>query len=498
MSRPRNQRFVTRPLSELCRQLLQYAPSGKRAEQVRRAEALHDELDDDAVYPVAYLLYRVTRYRPEHEDDELIPGDAAAADLRLLIDRLSHSSPQVVETDDEPIESLDDLVLRLGVTMRTLDRWRDRGLRWRWWSPGVGRRPTVGVTQSAWRRFESTHPELVSRALAYSRMPETQVDTVLSRARTLARGDATPASVAKRLAREFGRSDEAMRRLLLKHDAEHPVEPMFPTRRGPLSPRQRRFAERASRRGVPLRLIAERLGRRPATIHHVIQQRRLARLKGHRLPGVEPPARVAADVEAALAGRVRPSTMPTSHPRRDAARVSTQGLPAAIAAVVEQPMPAWETQHDLIARMHLLRFAVDRYRRGESRPVPRARDLDLAEARLAEADAIERRLLAVNLASALSVVRRHLQSVGVSGVGNLAEFLGVALDVLDDAIVTFDPYAKRTLDSVLRNRLLRRFASMDLTAGRARARPDPDAWTRSLLEKRGIACGWPAPESPLS
>ena len=85
-----NQRYRSAALRDLVQQL-RFVPAARRAEQVRRAEQLHDEIDPQAVYPLDYLVYRITRYRHDHDEDVLLVGEAVTADLRLLIDELSRS-----------------------------------------------------------------------------------------------------------------------------------------------------------------------------------------------------------------------------------------------------------------------------------------------------------------------------------------------------------------------------------------------------------------------
>lgn len=502
MGRPRKQTFTSEALAELTRQLL-YSPRPKRVEQVERAEALHDQLDPDSAYPLEYLAYRITRYHPQSESNALLPGDVAAADLRLLIDRLSRSAPE--PAGDEPVHRPSEIADRAGVSLRTITRWRNLGLRWRWWLPEPDRESVAGIPDAAWQHFQQTQPKRIHRAGGFTRLDAEERRRALELARAITERDeqASLGRVARELAADTHRSPEAMRQLLLDHERRHPDSLLFPRRSGPLTPRQRDLAERAFRRGVPLRRIAHRLRRSVPTVHHVVQQRRLhlldvARIEYVALPGFEDADTLDEIIAAPL-------------PRRDAERSARSGteltrtatsasprtpprlddLPPAVAAVLGQDVPPWPFQRELLTRMHAHRARADRIRRGANRSTPAARELDRAEHDLAEAMRIECRLIAVNAADALSVVRRHLQSQGLAGSGALLRYTDLALDVVRETLVGFDSSTRRTLDAVIRNRLLQRFAKEPDQPRRAEHRPRAAAWSRKLLQARGIACGLP-------
>ncbi|MFW6031961.1 MAG: hypothetical protein ACOCTI_01145, partial [Phycisphaeraceae bacterium] len=96
--------FRSQPLADLARQL-QFAPPGTRAEQVRRTERLHDEIEPERSYPLDFLVFRITGYRRDWTDGTLLVGEAARPDLRLMIDRLSRSI-ELPQGTDEPSETV--------------------------------------------------------------------------------------------------------------------------------------------------------------------------------------------------------------------------------------------------------------------------------------------------------------------------------------------------------------------------------------------------------
>ena len=77
MSRRLAQHFNCQPLAELTGQLL-VGPVEKRIEQIRRAERLHDLIDQDQNYPFDFINYSITGYHSE-SDDAILVGAAYSA-----------------------------------------------------------------------------------------------------------------------------------------------------------------------------------------------------------------------------------------------------------------------------------------------------------------------------------------------------------------------------------------------------------------------------------
>ncbi|MFW6059854.1 MAG: helix-turn-helix domain-containing protein, partial [Phycisphaeraceae bacterium] len=277
MPRRLQQTFHCSPLEELTHQLL-FAPPTKRIEQVQRTERLHDEIEADCPYPLDYLVYRITGYRRDGEGESvLLVGEAVRPDLRLIIDQLSRSV--ALPADDEPSETIEQVARRLSVSVKTVNRWRKAGLRWRWMVPRAGARPQIVIPRSALERFTERHTKRVRRATRFSTIPENERTALIERARRIVRDSdrrLTLNQVADRLAKQRGRALETIRLLLEKHDQANPAEAIFTDQRGPLTPREKRVIERAHRRGVPVSRLAERFERSRPSIHRVIRERRAA------------------------------------------------------------------------------------------------------------------------------------------------------------------------------------------------------------------------------
>ena len=90
---------------------------------------LYPEVDPSRSYPLSWFVFRITGVAAEDESDEdlVISGTDLLADASLLIDRLaSRLGPEPF--DPELDVTADDVALRLGVSRRTVQRWKPFGL----------------------------------------------------------------------------------------------------------------------------------------------------------------------------------------------------------------------------------------------------------------------------------------------------------------------------------------------------------------------------------
>jgi transposase-like protein len=208
-------------LKQLTDQQVRFAPPARRLEQLARARQLLAEVEAERKYPYQFVCYRVTDFRPESYPDLLIDGADLAHDLARLIEALGGAVPA---EPGEPLVTLEELSKRLGVSTKTLRRWRKLGL--------VGRRALrngkhqVCYAPAEVERFLVDNRERVERGQRFSQMSEGERAEIVRRAQRLARvGGGTLTEVSRRIARRLGRSVEAVRYTIKNYDQQHPNRP---------------------------------------------------------------------------------------------------------------------------------------------------------------------------------------------------------------------------------------------------------------------------------
>lgn len=105
-----------------------YADRRARMRMAADAEAFGATVDPSARYPEELVVERVTRYRPERADvGPAVTGAELLGDLSALVLRLSRRDP-VGASERGGAMALDEVAQALGVTRRTMERFRASGL----------------------------------------------------------------------------------------------------------------------------------------------------------------------------------------------------------------------------------------------------------------------------------------------------------------------------------------------------------------------------------
>lgn len=250
---------------------------------IERAEKLARELDPAVTYPDDFVFYRITGHRATGPGAAQSPGDLTRADLASLVERLSDLA-QLKPSELSTAIPANDLCTRWSISRKTLDRMRRRGL--------VGRRAESpdGVVRILFMPetvewFESTHQGELGRATRFTRIPEdTQARIIRNAARYKKWAGLTLNASALLLARRMGRSHEAVRQVLRRHDTRFPDRALF-DEAPPVNARRRSVLFRAWRIGIPLPVMAKKYRRSLASIRRGIAIERAERLRHHLTDG---------------------------------------------------------------------------------------------------------------------------------------------------------------------------------------------------------------------
>jgi RNA polymerase primary sigma factor len=454
VSRRLKQTFRCGPLDGLTRQLL-FSPPDKRVLQVQRIERLHDQLDPGKNYPLDFLFYRITGYRREGKDAVLLTGEAVLPDLRLMIDTLSRSVRMPMDGAD-PVETVRQLADRLHVSTKTIGRWRRAGMRWRWVAPAGGGRKVVVVPRVASDRFIEDHPQQVRRASSFTQIDPVARRRLVERARKIARRrDVSLNQVAAHLSEKTGRALETIRKVLENHDRDHRGRAIFTGRTGPLTGRQKRVIARAYRVGVPVERIASRFKRTRSTIYRAVHQHRAGKAGRVSLNYFASPTFNRDDADEVILGRPL-DELTRSAPAADA---PLDDLPEPVRPLFRQPAIAPDRVRALFVRYNYLKHRAAQTREGFDRYSPGAKQVRRFDELASEAQSLRDLLVRVHLPVVLSVSRRHLIGDHPAGGMRLVDLLERGLEVLIQAVESFNPSRQRRFDSFLTNRLMARFAS---------------------------------------
>ena len=422
MARKRRYRL---PVIEAFRRQLRYARPDVLRKQALAAESLVFEIARDRVYPSSWVVWRITGFRPENQElgDAVLNGGDLRHDLAVFMQELAADIE--FESTDRPSGAVAtaEAAARLGVSVRTLQRWRDRGL------PLISIRFDDGTRRrgcflDTLERFAASESRLVEHARRFGRVRADEQSNLRQEVNThVAQGVIHSKAIAN-VARRAGRSLGTVRRATalqatVRLDAAT----------------ARRFGLLAHDRRIGVEAVAARVGRSVSTMRQLILEARAHRVKGLMREAVDLPTAALPDADQIFAVVGVLDNLPESLCGLEVKEWITR-----LRAIGEAGES--DAAGSRIAALHFLNA---RARRNSevlsSRPGFKA--IDLIERDLEWGGLLlERSVLGV-MGEAM---RRFEQSVSTRledvPAGMIPQALGLLLDTCSEAIILFDPGRK--------------------------------------------------------
>jgi hypothetical protein len=255
---------------------LEFAGADALRRHAQRAESLVREIPRDALVSEAWFVERLTGVRSrDAETSATLVGQAVAMDSAALALRWSERSP--LHPADLPGGAIpmEEAARRLGVTVRSLQRWRRLGLvsvRVRF---GRSVRSAVSGETLAWAQRER-----MAQRPAHPRNPSRR-EQLVAFARSIVTPGASLHAVSRAVASASGASVSTVRRALAAAERSGGLPRL--TRREAPGARTRSAAWRAWRRGAGLAEVAEPLARSSSATLRLIRRERRDRLRSLRL-----------------------------------------------------------------------------------------------------------------------------------------------------------------------------------------------------------------------
>ncbi|MEM7807617.1 MAG: sigma-70 family RNA polymerase sigma factor, partial [Planctomycetota bacterium] len=406
--------FKLKSLDELSRQM-RYAPRGKRLEQLKAAEDLLLSIDSGRAYPPGYVKHAITGYRAKDADAKVVSGGnqmtgvALQHDLGLLIETVSGAMDLSVNDDTfagEPILDLASAGERFGVTGKTLQRWRRKGLPARRLLFDDGKQ-RIAFRLSCAERFLARHDDGSSDTeAAGSAILADERDQLAGMCERLVSLGCDQAEIVHRLSRRVGRSMLETRSVL-----QATPESRFDAAAKPPSDELAGVIAERLDAGESLSAVAADAGVRRSSAYLAAMSVRADRLVAATVKyhaddlfdgdPIEAEPRVKALVKAAresIASNASDDDGLTKRPR---------GLPPYLAALYETRLlsPAEERAGFLLYNFHKFRFAT--LRRRLDPHLCRRREIRQLERHLCLAREARNRLLEANLRLVVHVARKH-------------------------------------------------------------------------------------------
>jgi len=413
---------------------IEQAPRSEKIESLLDAGAeFVNQLDGENSYPAEFIAWRLTGDR-EIDSGEALSGTTILRELSVLVQRASALLPREVGAIPGGGRDLHQTAADIGVSVRTLQRWREDGLLMRHMLFPDGK-VRLGVSNRMLSSFQARYPDRFHQAASFSRMTTEESSVIAERALALIQNGNSPNQAAHQLASRHGRSHEAIRQLIRRQRGEKgPVQGAG----GRVDDRERRLVLAGTRRGLETAEIGRRIGRSPVSTRRILSEARAIVVRELRPNWIhftvfdQPDADQILLQARAVVHRSQPC-LGRSAPLTGLLELKTSADEAVLESLL---LPAMHLQ-----RMRLAR-AIDQL--PKTPPVGR---LETIETGLRRADFLRRRVGEVALGTALSRVAHH-HNIPISEFSDesFARAARFCIEVVSDMLDQFDPQARGELE----------------------------------------------------
>lgn len=361
-------------------------------------------------YPADFAWHAVTGVRPgldhrEPKDPVLLRGDDLRQDLVMLAERLSGSADLPAAACPQPVSSAAELARRFDVSLKTIARWRKRGLvAWKLAGPD-GRKRIVFPDRSV-RRFVAEDPGLIRRAASFSHLSDREHAQIVKRVQTLlADSRSTVNSVAEQVAAETGRGRETIRLILKRHDEGHPQHPLPKQHALPVDGEAQRLQVwEAYQDGTTLDALAERFGKPAAAIYRTVTRMRAYDIKSRPIEHIRSPEFSSPTADADI---LQDPAAEAPFAKPPARQRLPENLPPYLRELFQVPLLTRAGEYALFRQMNYLKWRAEALRAQLVPETATARELDQIEALLNHADQIRGRITRSNLRLVVHIAKRH-------------------------------------------------------------------------------------------
>jgi RNA polymerase sigma factor (sigma-70 family) len=403
--------IANQKLAQLLMQV-RFAPQKRRQEQLDAAEKLLSSIDGNKGYPFEFVCFRITGFHPRNlAEQPLINGAELAEDLRVFISKLSGRLGLPADQQDEKVYTVEELAATLGVSTKTIDRWRKRGLLARKYVFGDGKK-RIGLLQSAVDSFFEKNPRLIAKAKDFVRLTDKERQRIIRRVATLAaKSTLSRHQVIEQIAEQTGRAHETVRYTVINYEKTHPDKGLFNRPAGVVSPAQAAELYKLYRQGNPITELMRRFDRSKSSIYRIINQRRAKALLAKTIEFITSDEFLQAGAEKLI---IAEQILVESHPSdQEDQAPHLQGeslLPEYLRRLNDAPVLDRDREHALFRRYNYLKYLACKMRAGIKPSRVAGTRLKKIENYLAEAERIKQLIVEAHLRLVVSVAMKHAGS----------------------------------------------------------------------------------------
>ena len=396
---------------------LRFTPKRQKLKQLLAAIELIEIIESEKDYPLDFICYRITDYRPKTDfSDIVIGGEELIEDLRVVIAKLSNQVEMSMADYGQQVYSTVKLAEKFSVSTKTIQRWRKRGLGgWTFVFPDGQKR--IGIPQSCLDKFIRNNPDVTKRRGQFTKLSQTEKQHILDLAVKYGpSSDLSRHRIYLKIAGQTGRAIETIRYTIVAYEERNPDVKLFKKPAGAIHPKEAAHIYKLYRQGTPAKELMARFHRSRSSIYRIINVRRARQLQQMKIEYIDSSEFLEEKSEETILAE---SKVLTSLERDKAGYLLNR-----------------HQEVELFRRYNYLKYAacLERTRVGANNPSGRA--LENIENLLDESEKIKNIIIEANLRLVVSIASKHKSSGQ-----NVADLVSEGNLSLINAVEKFD-YAR--------------------------------------------------------
>lgn len=393
--------YLNADIGQLAHQLT-LSPRRLRLEQIAAIDELLSRIEPQRAYPYEWVCFHITRYQKRGpQTGALIPGKALVSDLVRMAEHISRRAGIDLREVVEPFVSQEAAAAELNVSIKTIRRWRPRGLMGIRvvYPDGVNR---LILLRKSIERFVAGNLSLVNKAASFRQLTDAEREQIVERARQLLSHKRLKLhETARQIASETGRAVETIRYTLRRYDRAHKHEALFGIKGQPQLTEREEAIWNSVQAGESAEALAGVYGCQAEEIARIVREVQVRRWRQSPIQCVYNELFDSPDADAVILDG------PEAPGAAGAPAAAPSDLPAYLRALYQVPLLTAQQEQDLFRRYNYLKYRA-------ARLIKATDPCTVSEARMAEIaglvarfEDIRQRITRANLRLVVSVAKKH-------------------------------------------------------------------------------------------
>jgi RNA polymerase sigma factor (sigma-70 family) len=391
---------------------LRFTPLKKRRKQLEAAEKLCAIIDKNKDYPFEFVCFRITGFLPKKADaGQLIKGSELLEDLQIFISKLSGQVADAASEQPQKVYSIEELAAHLGVSSKTIHRWRKRGLLARKFvfNDGVKR---FGFLRSVVDQFLAANPNLADKAKRLAHLTNREKRQIIQlAARLAATTNLSRHQVISNIAAKIGRSHETVRYTILNYQKTNPDKGIFHKPPGVIDPAQAAEIYKLFKEAAGVKDLMKRFHRNKSSIYRIINQRRARDILAQKIEFVPSDEFLQENAKEKILAQplsiIAPALPRTAQNAEPFEIAGTSLLPEYLQILKNTPVLNRDSEIELFCRYNFLKYLACTARDKINLKRVSSVLLNQIERYLAEAETIKKMITEANLRLVVGIAIKH-------------------------------------------------------------------------------------------